>query len=58
MGGFSVQNSPNEGPFFSRLSLNMGGFSRNWQKLSEMGSLPPKFIVKVGWRQLLVIRRG
>ena len=45
---FWVQNSLNKGPFFGRFSLNMGGFSRNWQKLSKMGSFPPKFIIKVG----------
>ena len=49
--GFSVQNSLNKGPFSSRLSLMMGGFSRNWQKivkkLSKMSSFPPEFIIKV-----------
>ena len=37
--GFWVQNSLNKGPFFCRFSLNMGGLSRNWQKLSKIGSL-------------------
>ena len=37
----------NNGPFFGRFSINMGGFSRNWNKLSKMGSFPPKFIIKV-----------
>ena len=46
--GFWAQNSLNKGPFFGRFSINMGGFSRNWQKLSKMGSFPPKFIIKVG----------
>ena len=46
--GFWVQNSLNKGPFFGRFSLDMDGFSRNWQKLSKMGSFPPKFIIKVG----------
>ena len=32
MGALWVQNSLNKGPFFSRFSLNMSGFSRNWQK--------------------------
>ena len=45
--GFWAQNSLNKGPFFSRFSINMGGFSRNWQKLLKMGSFPPKFIIKV-----------
>ena len=31
--GFWVQNSLNKGPFFGRYSLNMGGFSRNWQNI-------------------------
>ena len=46
--GFWAQNSLNKGPFFGRFSINMGGFSRNWQKLSKMGSFPLKFIIKVG----------
>ena len=46
--GFLAQNSLNKGPFFGRFSINMGGFSRNWQKVSKMGSFPPKFIIKVG----------
>ena len=33
MGVFWVQNSLNKGPFFGRFSLDMGGFSRNWQKI-------------------------
>ena len=46
--GFRAQNSLNKGPFFGRFSINMGGFSKNWQKWSKMGSFPPKFIIKVG----------
>ena len=46
--GFLAQNSLNKGPFFGRFSINMGGFSRNWEKLLKMGSFPPKFIIKVG----------
>ena len=46
--GFWVQNSLNKGPFFGRFSLNMGGFSRNWQKIVKIGSSAPKFIIKVG----------
>ena len=45
---FWAQNSLNKGPVFSRLSINIGGFPGNWQKLSKMGSFPPKFIIKVG----------
>ena len=46
--GFWVQISLNKGPFFGRFSLNMGGFSRNWQKLSKMNSFLPKFVINVG----------
>ena len=47
--GFSVQNSLNKGPFLGRFSLNMGGFSRNWQKKNaKMRSFLPKLIIKVG----------
>ena len=35
------------GPIFGRFSFKMGGLSRNWQKLSKMGSFLLKFIVKV-----------
>ena len=45
--GFWVQNSLKKGPFFGKFSLNMGGFSRNWQKLLKMGSFPQKFTIKV-----------
>ena len=48
MGGFLGPNSLNKGPFFGRFSLNMGGFSKNCQKLLKIGSFPPKFIIKVG----------
>ena len=37
MDGFLVQNSLNKGPFFGRFSLNMGGFSRNWQNIVKNG---------------------
>ena len=47
--GFWVRNSLNKGPFFGRLSLNMGGFSRKWQKIVKiMGGFPPKFIINLG----------
>ena len=45
---FWVHYSLNKGPFFGRFSLNMGGFSRNWQKIVKMGSFPLKFIIEVG----------
>ena len=46
--GFWARYSLNKGPFFGRFSINIGGFSRNWQRLSKMGSFPPRFILKVG----------
>ena len=48
MGGFWVQNSLYNDPFFGRFSLNMGWFSRNWQNMSKMSSFLPQFIMKVG----------
>ena len=45
--GFWAQNSLDKGPFFGRFSINMGGSSRNWQKIVN-GWFPPKFIIKVG----------
>ena len=46
--GFLGPNFLNKGPFFGRFSLNMDGFSRNWQKIIKMGSFPLKSIIKVG----------
>ena len=46
--GFWAQNSLDKGPFFGRFSINMGGSSRNWQKIVKNGWFPPKFIIKVG----------
>ena len=46
--GFWAQNSLNKGPFLSRFSLYMDGFSRNWQQIVKMGSFPLKLIIKVG----------
>ena len=40
-----------QGSLFHQIFLdhwNIGGFSRNWQKYSKMGSSLPKFIIKVG----------
>ena len=42
--GFWAQNSLNNGPFFSRFSLNMVGLSRNWRKIVKNGW----FSVKMG----------
>ena len=47
MGGFLGPKFSKQGSLLGRFSINMGGFSRNWQKLSKMGSFPPKFIIKV-----------
>ena len=48
IGGFWTQNSLNKGLFFGRFSLNMGGFSRHWQKIAKNGCFQPKFIIRVG----------
>ena len=48
MGGFLGPKFSKQGSLFGRFSLNMGRFSRNWQKLSNIGSFPPKFSTKVG----------
>ena len=48
MGGCLDRNSLNKGPFFGRFSINMGGLSRNWQKIAKMDRFSPKFIIKVG----------
>ena len=56
--GFRAPNSLNKRLFFGRFSINKGGLSRNWRKIAKMGGFPPKFIIKVGMRQLSVIRRG
>ena len=46
--GFWAQNSLDKGPFFGRFSMNMGGSSRNWQKIVKNGWFPPIFIIEVG----------
>ena len=46
--GFWVQNFLNKGLFFGIFSINIGGYSRNWQKIVKMGSFMSKFITKVG----------
>ena len=35
--GIWIQNSLNKGPFFGRFSLDIGGFSRNWQEIVNNG---------------------
>ena len=51
-------NSVNKEPFFSRFYLNIGALFRNCQRISKMGGFPPKFIIRVGMTQVLVIGRG
>ena len=48
MGGLLGPKFSEQGSLFGRFSINVGRFSRNLQKLSKMGSFPPKFIIKVG----------
>ena len=48
MGGFLGQDSLNKGPFFGRFSINMGGLSRNWQKIAKNGSFSAKIHHKSG----------
>ena len=48
MGGSLARNSLDKGPLFGRLSINVGGLSRNWRKMAKMGRSLPKFIIKVG----------
>ena len=37
-----AQNSLTKGPFFGRFSINMGGLSRNVQKIVKNGSFSAK----------------
>ena len=47
--GFRSQNSLKKGPYFGRFSSNMGGSSRNWQKIVKNGSLSAKIHHKSGY---------
>ena len=49
MGGFLGQNSLDEGPFFGRFSINMGGISRNWRKITKNGLFSAKIHHKSGY---------
>ena len=49
MGGFLGQNSLNKGPFFGRISINMGGLSRNWQMIATNGSFFTKIHHESGY---------
>ena len=49
MGGFLGPNFPNKGIFFGRFLLNMGGFSRNWQKIVKNGLFSAKIYQKCGY---------
>ena len=60
MGGFLGPTFSKQGCLFGRFSIKVSWFSRNLQKLSKMGSFPPKFIIKVGMTAgaTVGIRRG
>ena len=47
MGEFLGQKFSKQGSLLDRFSLNVGRFSRNWQKIVKMGTFPSKFIIKV-----------
>ena len=49
MGWFLGQNSQNKGPFFDRFSINMGGLSRNLQKIAKNGWFSAKIHHKSGY---------
>ena len=48
MGGFLGSKFSKQGSLSRQISVNIGGFSRNGQKLSKMGSFQSKFIIKEG----------
>ena len=50
MGGFLGPKFCKQGSHFRQVfhKHGGGGLSRNWQKLSKMGSFPPKSIIKMG----------
>ena len=50
MGGFLGPKLSKQGSLFWQISINMGGLSRNWQKIAKNGAFPPKFIIKVGMK--------
>ena len=41
-------NPLSKGLPLGRFCFNVGRFCRNWQRWSNMGSFPPKFVIKVG----------
>ena len=47
--GFWVQISLRKGHFFGKFSLNMGGFSRNWQKNVKNGQFSVEIHHKRGY---------
>ena len=47
--GLWVQNSLTMGPFYGRFSLDIGGFSRNWQKIVKNGQFAAKIHHKSGY---------
>ena len=51
MGWFLGPNFSKQGSLFQQIFHkhgNKGGFSRNWQKLSKVGSFLQEFIIKMG----------
>ena len=48
MDGFLGPKFSKQGSLFNRFSLNMYGFSRNWDNIFKNGYFSPKFIIKVG----------
>ena len=49
MGGLLGRNSLNKGLFFGRFSINMGGLSRNWRKVTKNGPFSVKIHHKSGY---------
>ena len=49
MGGFLSRNCLDKGPFFGRFSMNMGGLSKNWQKIAKNGAISAKIHHKSGY---------
>ena len=49
VGGFLGPNLSKQESIFSRLSLNMGGFSKNWQNFVKNGQFSTKIHHKSGY---------
>ena len=48
MGGYLGPKFSEQGSLFRQIFLKHGLLSRNWKKLSKVGSFPPTFIIIVG----------